>query len=208
MTRWICAAMLLLSALGLAFAPSALAQGPDKPVSNLRLAQDSSGTAQQPDPASLPEKVYYLPAGTSEFYVAYDFPGGEPTDVSIRVLGTTGTILFDERQQVSRPGAQVILFRKGDGPLEDSEYVVNAYVGENQYLADSLQVLVGAAQLMGSATPVAASTAVAGVLPTAGPEPTAPTGDNAPLVLAALGLLALGAVVLWALRSAMRPGPG
>jgi hypothetical protein len=212
--RWLIVATAALGLLGVGVAH---AQNADKPISNLRLAVDTTGQPATPI-SEPPEKAYRLPAGTSEFIVAFEFQGSEPTDVAVRVLGPMGTIEFTEQKTYSQPGTQVIVFRKGDGALADNEYVVNAYVGKEQYLTDSLQLAVGEAQIPPSRTTELALTpqpTTGGLLPTQvagapGNFGDQPTGDPTwlPLALAVVGLVALGGVVLWAVRSAMRPNGG
>ncbi len=208
--------------VGLAFAlalsttllvvPLVTAQGTDKPVANLRLAQDASGVGMALDGASSPgEKIYRLPAGVNEVTVAFDYQGVGATDVAVRMIGTSGTILFDEQKPFEEPGTHVIIFKQGSGPIPDGEYVVNAYVGDEQYLADSLQLAIGEAEIPDSVmTPLAQtpSAEAGGVIPTvavAGGESSSPPNPFTPtLILALAGLLALVLVVLWAVRSAMR----
>lgn len=184
----------------------------DKPVANLRLAQDATGQGMALDPASSPgEKIYRLPAGVNEVIVAFDYQGVGPTDVSVRLIGTSGTIVFDEQQAYEKPGVHVIIFKQGGSPIADGEYVVNAYVGDEQYLADSLQLAIGEAEIPDSMMTSVAGTPSAepgGVIPTvatAGGESSSPPNPFTPtLVLALVGFLALVLVVLWAVRSAMR----
>lgn len=204
-TQW--RAALFASLLLAAGASIVAAQNADKPVANLRLALDASGSPMTPV-SEPPEKVYKVPAGINVLIVAYDFQGTEPTDVSIRVLGPNGTIEFQEQKKVDTPGTHVVQFTKGDGVIADNEYVINAYVGEQQYLADSLQVAVGKAVIPESpSTAIAEKTRSTGPLPTAVASPTIDTGpgvnDNTPLVLAGVLLLVLAGVVVWAVRSAM-----
>jgi hypothetical protein len=213
MRRTLLAAAALAGALTTAAALSAAAQNADKPVANLRLATDTSGTPMQPE-SEPPEKIYRLPNGTAEVLIAYDFQGTEPTNVSVRVMGPNGTIEFQDQQKVDKPGLHIVSYKPSTGSIAENEYVINAYVGEQQYLADSLQLAVGAAKIVGSATPAPQETAEAtpagpgAAVPTPpGPgEPPAPGADPAILVLAGLGLLVLAGIVVWAVRSAMSSG--
>jgi hypothetical protein len=199
---------MLMMAAGVSIAA---AQSTDKPVGNLRLAIDSSGTAMQPESGSPAEKVYKLKAGLTELFVAYDFQGTESTKVSIRVLGPNGNIEFQEDKVVDSPGIQVVHFQKEDGTITDNEYIINAYIGDQNYLADSLQLAVGAAIIPESpSTEIARATDANNVLPTAIPTPVdgggVPNTGPGPLVLAGVLLLVLGGVVVWAVRSAMAGG--
>jgi hypothetical protein len=191
------------------------AQSADKPVANLRIAADAAGKGIAMDAAAGPgDKIYRLPTGIDQFYVAFDFQGAAPTDVAIRVVGPMGAIVFEEKQTFEKPGTHVIIFKQGTGPLADNEYVVNAYVGKDQYLADSLQLAVGQAQIPGPVATEAgaALTPVTGVIPTVGADEggasDAPPNPFTPmLILALVGFVVLVSVVLWAVRSAMKtPG--
>jgi hypothetical protein len=189
------------------------AQSADKPVGNLRIAEDASGKAIAMDAAAGPgDKIYRLPSGIDQFYVAFDYSGASPTDIAVRVVGPMGAIVFEDRKVYNKPGTHVIIFKQGTGPLADNEYVVNAYVGKDQYLADSLQLAIGKAKIAGAVatdsgppSPPPAAGVIPTVVPAGGasggqpPNPFTPT-----LILALVGLVALVSVVLWAVRSAMK----
>ena len=189
------------------------AQSTEKPVSNLRIVEDATGKGLPMDPEAGPgDKIYRLPSGIDEFYVAFDYQGTQPTEIAVRVVGPMGAIVFEDKKAYDRAGTHVIIFKQGTGPLADNEYVVNTYVGKDQYLADSLQLAVGAAQIFGPAATepgAPAQPTSGGVIPTVGdggdsggapPNPFTPT-----LILALVGLVVLVGVVLWAVRSAMKP---
>lgn len=210
-TRWFAlVAAILMTASAV---QSVGAQSTDKPVGNLRIAEDATGTAIPMDPSAGPgDKIYRLPSGIDQFYVAFDYQGSEPTDIAVRVVGPMGAVVFEERQVVDKVGTHVIIFKQGTGPLADNEYVVNAYVGKDQYLADSLQLAVGEAQIPGSVATEpgqGAQATAGGMIPTVAsgdpgggegpPNPFTPT-----LILALVGLVVLVGVVLWAVRSAMK----
>jgi hypothetical protein len=205
--RWGAAPLAL--ALIVAGVGPAAAQDADKPVANLRLAVDASGVSL-PLASEPPEKVYRLPAGTSSLWVAFEFQGTQPTNVSVLVLGPSGTIEFQEQRTVESPGTHVVEFKRDRGTLADNEYIINAYVGDQQYLADSLQLAVGEAVVqLGTSVPrETAPPTVSGPIPTAAGSGAGiyqpPPSDTSLLVLAAVGLAVLGALVVWAVRSAMK----
>jgi hypothetical protein len=179
-------------------------------VGALRIS-DETGTEIERIDAPAGEKRYHVPSGTDAFHIAFDFSGNTPTDVQIRVMGPMGTILQQETDTYSAPGTHVIEFDNGGIPLEDNEYVVNAYVGDEFYLADSLQLAVGEAQIPESREvdsppdsegplPQEPVSAMPGPgAPDLGAEGATPGGPPARLlVLAGLAVVVLLAVVAWA----------
>jgi len=220
MTRSILITTLLLAVAALAsplFAGTAAAQ--EHPVGGLRIS-DESGEAIGELPSPPGEKHFHLDPGVQGFHIAFEYTGSEPTDVQVRVLGPMGTILFQDAQSYDSPGTYVVEFDNGS-ELSDNEYVVNAYVGGESYLADSLQLAIGSASIpiskVDEVEPVdeaAASSGAEAMEPveapaTAGPlearEGQVPGGPSQwMLLLAAAGILILLAVVLWAARSATR----
>ncbi len=192
----------------IAFAGAAAAQG--HVIGGLRIA-DETGAAVGVLPAPPGEKYYQLDAGTTSYYIAFDFSGASPVEVELRVLGPMGTVVFKHTATYSEPGTQVVRV-DSPVPLEDNEYVVNAYVGPEWYLADSLQLAVGAAQIPGSkieesaGTPVAAQATMVPVEQTPANAATPiPGGPHRGVLVAAGALLViLLAIVVWATTSAVR----
>ncbi len=199
-----CLVLVVVLALG---GPAA-AQG--HVVGGLRIA-DASGAALGAMPAPPGEKYYRLEAGTTPFYIAFDVSGATPAQVELRVLGPMGTVVFKHTATYEQPGTQVVRVDSAV-PLEDNEYVVNAYVGPEWYLADSLQLAVGAAQIPGSKadeTAAAPQPVQATVVPLAqSPDKAAtpmPGGPHRGVLVAAGALLVvLLGIVVWATTSALR----
>lgn len=144
--------------------------------------------------------------------MAFDIDGAEPTEVEIRITGLMGAILYQEPFSYDSPGTKIVTFDNKGVALEDNEYVVNAYVGADRYLADSLQLTIGqaviptsqvGAQAPSVPTPQATLGATSG--PTTGSAGTGPLSGWT-LVAAVAGMLALFGVVVWAGWSAMRRG--
>jgi hypothetical protein len=200
-------AMLLAAAM----ASSASAQSRD--LGGLRIA-DESGAAVGQQAAPPGEKYFHLESGTKQFYIAFDFGGKSATQVQVRVLGPKGTVLLQDTKSYDQPGVQVVKF-DNKIPIEDNEYVVNAYIGPDWYLADSLQLTVGRATIVqskgDSGTPTAVVQSQATLAPfMSQPEPPAPpTGTTAAPsrlapVIAGIGVLILAGVVVWAVISATR----
>jgi hypothetical protein len=181
-------------------------------VGDLRLAQDESGLPLETAASPPGEKIYHLDQGVDRLYIGFDFTGSTPTDVEIRVMGPLGTIVFQETAQYDAPGPKLITFDNGGMPLADNEYVVNAYVGENHDLADSLQLTVGEAVIptSGAQSAGAALTpqpTLIGAITGGGEAQTAlPGTSRSTLILALFGMVALFGVVVWAGWSAMRRG--
>jgi hypothetical protein len=191
----------------------ALAQ--EHPVGGLRVANEGGESmGEQPSPPG--EKHFHLDSGVEGFHIAFEYNGGDTTPVEVRVLGPMGAILFSDTEQCEEPGTFVMAFDHG-AVLDDNEYVVNAYVGDESYLADSLQLAIGSASIPPSESdqvpaatdsgaqgsdilqPVATATIAEGA---AGAVPGGPSQWM--LLVAGIGILVLLAVVLWAARSAMR----
>lgn len=180
-------------------------------VGNLRLATDAQGAPLDPVPAGPGEKVYALPADVQRLYIAFDYQSSTPERVQIRVMGPMGAVMFQSDETYDAPGTHVIEFDNGGAALEETEYVVNAYVTDSLYLADSLQATVGEAQL----SPAANEQSVTAAEPQVVEVPIdAPAGDLAPagpapgpssmlLVVAGVGVLALLGIVAWAGMSAL-----
>jgi hypothetical protein len=213
MRRSITAAVLVSGAFFL----TGLVLAQEETVGGLRIS-DEAGTSLSEVASPPGEKHFHLDAGVQSFYIAFDFSGTQPTEVEVRLLGPMGTILYGDVQTYDTPGTHVIQFDNG-APLDDNEYVVNAYVGSEHYLADSLQLAVGAAEIApsmaedtGDGPPSAAQ---ATVVPIMAEEPAgsapADTAAGVPggpsrwmLLTAGVGVLLLLAVVVWAARSALR----
>jgi hypothetical protein len=189
----------------------------EKSISGLRIAQDASGVAVGEIPSPQGEKYFRLAEGTDSFLVAFDYDGGAPTEVQVRVMGAMGTVLQQKDATYDAPGTYVVEIDNNGRPFEVNEYVVNLYVGKDRYLADSLQLAIGEASIAPSVADRTAQAAVAGageptvaavdagaVVNAAAPVADVPGGPS-PTVLALVGLgaLALLAVVLWAGWSAM-----
>ena len=198
--------------IGLGWVALGLAQ---ETIGGLRIVDDTGAiTGQEEAPAG--EKLYRLPAGVIAFNVAMDYDGSSPTDVQVRVMGPSGTVLFQKAETLTQPGPVTVVVTNGGQPFADQEYVVNAYVGADQYLADSLQLVVGEAQLPTPEEAQATSessmlnpvSAMSGTLAeTPSSSATAPTSvpggpSNAVLGLAVAGILALTGIVVWAAWSA------
>jgi len=180
-------------------------------VANLRLVQDTAGTPLEPESAPPGEKLFHLDHGADKLHMAFDFTGSTPTDVEIRVTGPMGAILFQESQSYDRPGNQVVVFDNKGVPLEDNEYVINAYVGKDRYLADSVQLTIGAAVIpspnSGNPPPLPSQPTLAGGGAGGGTVPVTPPGPaRSSLLLAIVGMLGLLGIALWAGWSAMRRG--
>lgn len=218
-------AALALAAVALPLAaPAARAQ--EAVVGNLRLAADESGAPLEAEPAGPGEKVYRVESGTETLLVAFDYDGEGAMPVQIRVMAPQGVVIYQSSEVYDSPGTYVIEVDNGGLPFEDTEYVINSYVDEARYLADSMQVLIGAAEIIPpdiESNPPAVSTVevVVGdqgaldgqVAPPegAGTSPTTvDTAGDVPgpspmlLVLAILGVIGLLGVVVWAGMSALR----
>lgn len=208
------AALALAVGLSGAFGWSGLAA--QESVSNLRLVQDASGTPLEAVPAPPGEKLFHLDQGVDQLFMAFDVDGSTPAEVQVRVTGPMGVILYQEAKTVEQPGTQVMVFDNKGVPLEDNEYVVNAYVGKDLYLADSLQLTIGAATLPTSAaeptspaevpqpTLAAAVSDGAAAPGVAGASTAMPGPSRQTLALAIAGMVALFGIVVWAGWSAMR----
>lgn len=186
---------------------AAIAQG--HVMGGLRIS-DETGAPVGVLPSPPGEKYYHLDSGTKTFYVAFDFTGTSPVDIELRVLGPMGTVLYKHTDTYSEPGVQIVKV-SSDVPWEDNEYVVNAYVGPEWYLADSLQLAVGAAEIPGSkaeasVAPVAAQATMVPVqsspASTSSPVPGGPS--RGVLVAAGALLVLLVAIVVWATATALR----
>lgn len=212
MKRWRWAALPLMAA---ALLWAAEAAGAQETVGGLRLV-DAAGETVGQEPAPPGEKLFRLLAGVTEFTVAMDFEGAAPIDVQIRVMGPSGTVLFQETETYEAPGTQTVVVDNAGSPFAEQEYVVNAYVGPDAYLADSMQLVVGDVVLPtpGDEAPVEAQALeaqtvtqgdVAGApadVPAAAPVPGGPS--TAVLLLAVAGIVVLFGIVLWAGWSATR----
>ncbi len=195
-----------------------IASAQEHPVGGLRIA-DEAGEEMGLQPSPPGEKHFYLDSGIEGFHIAFEYSGEGSAQVQVRVLGPMGTVMYQEDEACEGPGTFVVEFDNG-APLADNEYVVNAYVGDEKYLADSLQLAIGAAKIAPSkidSTTVASDSSTqpqAEVLepldigseaveqPSSGQVPGGPSRWT--LALAALGVLVLIAVVFWAARSAAR----
>ncbi len=182
-------------------------------VGDLRLVKDDSGVELDAAQSPPGEKTYHLEQGVDKLYIGFDFTGSAPTDVEIRVMGPLGAILYQETAQYDAPGPQVVTFDNGGVPLADNEYVVNAYVGEDHYLADSLQLTVGAAVLPTSGAESKSQfaetpqpTLVGALAGAGGAQAGLPGSSRSTLALALAGMVVLFGVVVWAGWSAMRRG--
>ena len=208
-SRWI--GLLLL---GLVLLWPARAGAEQKTVGGIRIV-DAEGATIGQEPAPPGEKIFRLPAGVDRFLVALDFEGSAPAEVAVRVMGPSGTVLFEESNTYSAPDTYTVEVGNQGVPFAEQEYVVNVYVGvdSDSYLADSLQLVVGTAALPSE---VAADTSSGGqaasgdalaLAPTMVAAPAAPAVPGGPswqiLGLALVGILALGAIVVWAGWSAM-----
>jgi hypothetical protein len=214
MNRWKMAAV-VAAAAAIMLGGAALAQ---ESVGDLRIVDETGQTiGQQEAPAG--EKLYRLPTGVTAFMVAMDYDASAATDVLLKVMGPSGTVLFQNKETLSQPGTHTVQVSSDGGqPFADQEYVVNVYVGADAYLADSLQLVVGEAQLptpeeaeatteARSLDPLAASTRSA-----AGQQASSrPLSSNVPggpsksvLALAVAGILVLCGIVIWAAWSATR----
>ena len=209
MKRWVCWLTLGLM-IALQVRPAA---AQEETVGELRIV-DASGAELGREQAPAGEKVFRLPSGVKQFRVAFDFSGETGTDVQVRVMGPSGTVLLQKQETYSKTATYFVDYDNGATPLADQEYVVNVYVGTDPYLADSLQLVVGEAPIVRSdmeATPAG------GTPPPAGTEVQVPSDISPPqesqtvpggpswvvLAVAGLGILVLGAVVVWAAWSAM-----
>jgi hypothetical protein len=183
----------------------------DAAVGELRIVDASGAEAGREQAAG--EKVYRLPSGVHNFRIAFDFKGQAATDVQVRVMGPSGTVLLQHQESYAAPATYYVDYDGGDQALADQEYVVNVYLGADAYLADSLQLVVGEASI--SRSEMDATAAMSDTARTAAPlssdiSPVAPRqgvpGGPSWIVLAvaALGIVVLGAVVVWAAWSAMR----
>ncbi|MFN2114557.1 MAG: hypothetical protein ACK2T6_02510 [Anaerolineae bacterium] len=193
----------------------------DGGVGGLRLVDDAGETMGQ-EPAPPGEKLFRLDAGVQQFTVAFDVEGGT-SDVQLRVMGPSGAVLFQETQTYTTPGTYTMDFDNGDVAFPEQDYVVNAYIGPEFYLADSLQMVVGAAQIPGSDSeePVVVSadqqtTTDQGAgheliaEPIEASQPLDATALEIPggpsrqvLLVAGFGILVLLAIVVWAGWSAL-----
>jgi hypothetical protein len=208
---------------------AAQADQPAKLVGNLRIGDEAGEPVGVVPDAGPGEKVFRLASGLDGFTAWLDYDGGAVTPVSVRVMAPQGVILDQQMRDLQQAGAERFDFGF-DPPLNDDEYVVNVYVGEQSYLADSLQLLVGDAELIPpdiesapevridpieagapgseSSAPVAPAPAGNGASPV---QPAAAGGTAEPdlgpssllLVFAALGVLGLLGVVVWAGVSAL-----
>lgn len=213
-TRFLAFAAMLALALSTLMATNVFAQS--SPVADLRLV-DEAGVEITQAQAGEGDQIYALPEGESKIHVAFDFSGSAATDVQVRILGTMGNIIFQQAEVYDAPGSHTIDYDH-ESPLEMGEYVVNVYVGEDAYLADSFQLAVGPEVLASLiATPDDGAPQVAIATPEVpAPAPTLGTPiDNgivtpgpSPmlLALAGLGMVLLFGIVLWAIWSAMRRG--
>jgi hypothetical protein len=208
---------------------AAQADQPAKLVGNLRIGDEAGEPVGVVPDAGPGEKVFRLTSGLDGFTAWLDYDGGAVTPVSVRVMAPQGVILDQQMRDLQQAGPERFDFGF-DPPLNDDEYVVNVYVGEQGYLADSLQLLVGDAEIIPpdiesapevridpnaagapgseSAAPVAPPPAGMEASPV---QPVAADGTAATplgpspllLVLAALGVLGLLGVVVWAGVSAL-----
>jgi len=208
------AAAALAAAAALLLGTGVQAQGT---VGSLRIVDETGQTIGQ-EAAPPGEKLFRLPAGVTAFRVAMDFEGSAATDVQLRVMGPSGTILFQSTDSYSAPETVAVDVDNNGQPFTDQEYVINAYVGADAYLADSLQLVVGDAQLptpaeqLGAQSGVLDPLAASGQLVAQAPPPASgqlrtevPGGpSNTVLALAVAGIAALFAIVLWAGWSATR----
>jgi hypothetical protein len=144
--------------------------------------------------------------------MAFDFIGNSETPVQVRALMAPGTYIFQEDNTYDAPGSHTVVFDKGT-PLAVGEYVVNIYVSDQAYLADSFQLVIG--DEVAIPTPDDVRPEVEGAAESTEPtEPTIdtpvgdidqlPQGNSGLLVLAGIGIFALLGIVLWAAWSAMR----
>lgn len=207
---FIAAAALALGAAGIA----GPARAQQAVVGELRLAADADGTPLDTVPAGPGEKVYALAKDAERLYIAFDYKASSPERVQIRVMGPMGAVMFQSDETYEAPGTHVIEFDNGGVPLEETEYVVNAYVSDSLYLADSLQATVGEAQLSPASNEQSVTAPEPQVIevPIEGPVDAAagdaPAGPAAGpssmlLVIAGIGVLALLGVVAWAGMSAL-----
>ncbi len=207
--------VLLASLIAAALAPAALAQS--SPVGDLRLV-DAEGVELPREAADVGDQIYRLPEGSTDLEIAFDFTGSTETNVQVRILGNMGAILFQESQSYDSPNTYVVRYEHGD-PLPIGEYVVNAYVGDEVYLADSFQLAVGeevafptpqdaqaTALVLTPQSPLPESSQAqpGPTLETPADDGTAPGASPMLLILAGLGMVLLFGIVLWAGWSAMR----
>jgi hypothetical protein len=204
----------LLTSLALAAMAPALARAQSSPVGELRLV-DAEGVELPREPADFGDQIYRLPEGTTDLDIAFDFTGTAETDVQIRVIGNIGSILYQESESYGSPNTYVVRYEHGD-PLPVGEYVINAYVGDDVYLADSFQLAVGEAvtfptpQSGGESSMILTPESESELAPPAPTLETPVDAGQAPgaspllLALAGLGMVVLFGIVLWAGRSAMR----
>jgi hypothetical protein len=188
-------------------------------VGNLRIVDDAGETVGQ-ESAPAGEKLFRLESGVTRFLVGFDYEGTAESEVQIRVMGPSGTILHQDTGSYDAPGGYEIEVDNGDNPFQDQDYVINAYIGPEPYLADSLQLVVGSGsvpgmetseesasqpELTGNSEPVGQELppqpVVSELEPDQGEIPGGPSRQV--LLLAGLGIVALMAIVLWAGWSAM-----
>lgn len=202
-----------LIALGMAFAPRT-ALGQQAVVGNLRLASDDAGAPLDTVAAGPGDKVYALEKGVEGLFIAFDYKANTPERVQVRVMGPMGAVMFQSDETYETEGTHVIAFENGGIPLEETEYVVNAYVSDSLYLADSLQATVGNATLSPASNEQTVVQPVPQVIempidganvPGAASTPAGPaTGPSSMLlVIAGIGVLALLGIVAWAGMSAL-----
>jgi len=184
-------------------------------VGNLRLAADAQGTPLEAVPAGPGEKVYALPEDVTALYVAFDYESSTPQRVQVRVMGPMGAVMFQSDETYETAGTHVLEFENGGTPLQETEYVVNAYVTDSLYLADSLQATVGEATLSPAANEGSVvQPAEPQVVEVPIGEPVGAVAAQAPaggavgpssmlLVAAGVGVLALLGIVAWAGMSAV-----
>ncbi|HID88028.1 MAG TPA: hypothetical protein EYP55_11765 [Anaerolineae bacterium] len=138
--------------------------------------------------------IAHFPSGTSVVYVIFEYTGAENTPIQVRVYDPRGQILFQETKNYTGEGREVVEVASKAGAYSDGAYVSQVRVGEEHYLADSEEWFVGEVP-----TPAAEATVIV-QMPAAAASPPASGPSTVTIVGVGVLLLALIALVVWAIR--------
>lgn len=180
---------LILGAFTLTFAVSLLLAG-------VAAAQVKFPNFHMSDAPDGPPMTHF-PSGTSVVYVIFDYTGAEDTPIQVRVYDPRGQILLKETKNYTGEGREVVEVASKAGAYPDGAYVSQVRVGEEEYLADSEEWFVGEVP-----TPQAMATAIV-QMPAASPSPQPSGPSTTTIVGVGILLLALIALVVWAIRGFM-----
>jgi len=98
-------------------------------LASIAMAQGGVTSAHLSDAPDGPAMTQF-PSGTAVVYAIFEYTdmAGEP--IQVRVYDNYGSILFEQTQDYTGSGTEVVATSLGEGVFPDGRYVTNFYIGE------------------------------------------------------------------------------